>query len=160
VGGTDVFGGFGKSDFGFMLKDSWFISGCANKQGHDCVNIPLCPNQMAPDFEDKGAVVAETFAFGGARGATYAVTFRFNGIVEGKFYQGGLWADPSKDAATPSYSTPQVNEAFIGNDTFYIGGTAVPSNYNTMRMRVLDPNRKEVARYYMNAYPPSSGAES
>jgi hypothetical protein len=149
-----------KSDFGFYLKDSWFITGCAQQQGLLCGGILVCPNQMAADFEDRGVTTTETFPLGGEIGRTYAVSFKFNGIIEGKFYEGGSWAQPDIDVATPGGPEPSVNQAGIANDTFYIGGTpVVPSNYNPMRMRVLDPNKKELARYYMNAYPPTSGAE-
>jgi hypothetical protein len=149
-----------KSDFGFFLKDSWFITGCAQKAGHDCMGLtPTCP-QAAVDFEDKGYTSTETFRLGGNVGRTYAVSFKFNGVTEGKFYQGGSWANPSVDVATPGGPEPKVDEFGVANDTFYIGGTAVPSNYNSLRMRVLDPAKKEIARYYMNAYPGNSGAES
>lgn len=92
-------------------------------------------------------------------GATYYVTFKFNGIIEGKYYQGGEWAVPSSDIVMPGGQPPIINQG-VANDTFYIGGSAVPSNYAVMRMRVLDPNKKEVGRYYMNAYPPESYAEA
>jgi hypothetical protein len=149
-----------KSDFNFMLVDSWFITGCQTKAGHDCIESPTCPNQTALDFEDRGVSSTETFPLGGTIGQTYAMTFKFNGVTEGKFYQGGSWALPSYDVATPGGPEPMVDENGIANNTFYIGGTAVPSNYNSLRMRVLDPNRKEVGRYYMNAYAQNSGAES
>jgi hypothetical protein len=157
---VDIF--FGKSDFGFQLKDSWFISGCAQQAGHDCIDRPgpVCPNQTAADFEDRGLTTTETFPVGGDIGRAYAVSFKFNGITEGKFLQGGSWAQPDIDVATPGGPEPAVNEAGIANDTFYIGGNATVSLYTLMRMRVLDPNKKELARYYMNAYPPTSGAES
>src|SRR5258708_39936407 len=53
-----------------------------------------------------------------------------------------------------------MDEVGVANDTFYIGGAATISNYGVMRIRVLDPSKKEVSRYYMNAYPTTSGAES
>jgi hypothetical protein len=149
-----------KSDFGFAWKDSWFISGCPLLVGYDCITAAMCPNQNALDVEDKGAVVTETFPLGGALGTMYAVTFVFNGLMEGRYYTGGQWAEPSMDVATPGGPPSKVNESGIGNDTFYIGGTAVASNYAVMRMRVLDSNKKEFGRYYMNAYPADSNAET
>jgi hypothetical protein len=153
----------GKSNFGFSWKDSWFITGCAQKAGHDCITIATCPNGNLPDaqFEDKGSVVNEVFPLGGTMDADYLVSFKFNGVAEGKFMTGGSWAVPATDLATmggPKVAT--VDEAGIANNTFYIGGTAVPSNYNVMRIRVLDSTKKEIGRYYMNAYDSSSGAES
>jgi hypothetical protein len=152
---------FLRSDFNETLDDSWFISGCAQQTGSDCITATVCPNQdPAIEFENKGAVANQTFPLGGVLGVTYAVSFKFNGLAEGKFYQGGEWAVPGTDVATPGGTPPQVNEAGVTDDTFYMGGTAMPSNYAVMRMRVLDSNKNEVARYYMNAYPPNSGAES
>jgi hypothetical protein len=150
----------GKSNFGFHWKDSWFITGCEQKAGHDCLSTLSCPNGAAADFEDRGLPTTETFPVGGEGGRTYAVTFKFNGIAEGKFYQGGSWARPDVDVATPGGPPPIVNEGGVADDTFYIGGTAVPSNYTSLRMRVLDPMKREIGRYYMNAYPLNSGAES
>jgi hypothetical protein len=146
----------------FTFKDSWFITGCAQQAGHDCITIQNCPNPNLPaaQFEDKGSVVNQVFAIGGAMGTTYAVTFKYNGVTEGKFMQGGMWAVPATDVATPGPNQPTVNENGTADDLFYIGGSAVPSNYNVMRIRVLDSTKKEVGRYYMNGYPGNSGAES
>jgi hypothetical protein len=150
----------GKSNFGFGLKDSWFITGCDNKQGHDCVTIPTCPNGGIANFEDKGSVANEVFPIGGAMGTTYDVSFKFNGVSEAKYYQGGSWAQPATDVATPGGADPAIDEGGIANNNFYIGGSGVASNYNVMRIRVMDSTGKEVGRYYMNSYPGNSGAES
>ncbi len=46
----------------------------------------------------------------------------------------------------------------MNNNTFYIGGTAVPSTYNVMRLRVLNAAKTEVGRYYMNAFPTNAAS--
>jgi hypothetical protein len=149
-----------QSDFGYVWKDSWFIAECYQKSGYACLPRAACRNLNAPDLEDRGSVANETFPLGGELGKTYAVSFKFNGIAEGKYYDGGSWAQPNLDIATPGGPEPAIDETGIANDTFYIGGTSIFSNYSVMRMRVLDANKKEIARYYMNAYPGKSGAES
>jgi hypothetical protein len=151
---------FMPSNYGFLLRDSWFLMGCGVKAGHDCVPFPICQNLTAPDVEDRGTIYNETFPIGGELGTTYLVSFRFNGIAEGKYYQGGRWARADTDLATAGGAEPVPDDNGVANDTFYIGGTVVPSNCNAMRIRVLDPNKKEIGRYYMNAYPSTSGAES
>ena len=140
-----------KSNFGFQWKDSWFISGCQVKQGHDCVNIQSCPNGQAANFEDRGLVIKELFPLGGKKGTTYAVSFIFHAISEGKFYAGG-----TREAgnAVPANIDSDVL------DTFHVGGAPVISNYNVFRIRVLDSAMFEIGRYYMNSFPPASGAES
>jgi len=145
----------------FTFKDSWFITGCAQQAGHDCVTIPVCPSAAA-NFEDKGSVINETFALGGEMGKTYAVTFQYNGVSEAKHMgSGAMWADPAKDVATAGgKAAVGVDSATPANDTFVIGGVATTSNYNVMRVRIMDSTKKEVGRYYMNGYDPNSGAES
>jgi hypothetical protein len=162
AGCIDEVAGKAQSDFGAYWKDSWFIMGCPMKDadGHDCRIIPDCPNGDAEEFEDRGAVANETFPLGGEAGETYAVTFQFNAIAEGKYYQEGSYADPDMEAATPGGPEPSVDEAGLNHGSLYIGGKAVPTDYNVMRLRVLDGSRNEVGRYYMNAFPQSSGAES
>jgi hypothetical protein len=172
AGCIDEIAGKMKSNIGFFLKDSWFMSGCDQKAGHDCITTPNCPNPANAPFEDKGAVTNEKFPIGGEAGKTYAMTFKFNGVSEGKFYNfvangavpmgtNGVWADPASDPAVgKSGFQPAVQEAAVANDTFFIGGSAVQSNYNVMRVRVLDSAGMEKGRYYMNGYPQSSGAES
>jgi hypothetical protein len=154
--GTDVIGE-GKSDYGYAWKDSWWISGCQVKAGHDCITINNCPNGGAANFEDRGAVEKETFPIGGTKGKTYTVTFQINGISEGKYYSGG----------TPDLTTVPAGINSMDLDTFQIGGTAVVSNYNVIKLTVFDgdPNAaastaKEVDHYYFNSFPQASGAES
>jgi hypothetical protein len=139
------------SNIGFAWKDSWFITGCQFKAGHDCINSMACPNGLAANFEDRGIVVKELFPLGGKPRALYAVTFVFHGISEGKYYMGG--SRDAGDAIPVNINTDPL-------DTFYRGGTPVASNYNVLRMRVLDPNMGEYARYYMNSFPMQSGGES
>jgi len=162
AGVKNNFNGTGAGDF--VFKDSWFITGCAQQAGHDCVTIPTCPNGTFGNaqFEDKGSVINQTFAIGGEMGKTYAVSFKYNGVSEAKFMSGGAWAVPATDVATagPAAQKPAVNENGVADDTFYIGGTATVSNYNVMRVRVMDSTKKEVGRYYMNGYDGNSGAES
>jgi hypothetical protein len=153
-----------KSNYGFTWKDSWFITGCYQKQGADCFALPAtCPGTPAGGgFEDSGSLARETFPLGcaSATPTTYAVTFTLNGLTEAKVHQGGMFANPMMDVATPMAGNPTISEGGVNNNTFYIGGTAVPSTYNVMRLRVLNPAKTEVARYYMNAFPANGGWES
>jgi hypothetical protein len=79
------------------------------------------------------------------------VTFQVNGISEAKYYQGG-----TRDAG----DTLPANVETVDLDMFYRGGTPVVTTYGVLRMRVLDLNKKEVARYYLNSAPVNSGLES
>jgi hypothetical protein len=154
-GGPPCSGGGGdgppKSDYGYAWKDSWFIRGCLTKVGETCVTVPVCPNTAADNFEDRGSVTTELFPIGASACATYSVTFQVNGIAELKYYQGG-----TRDGG----ETMPANFESADLDTFYRGGTPVISHYGVMRMRVLDSSQKEIARYYMNSAPESSGGES
>jgi hypothetical protein len=160
--GVDCLAGAMKSNFGFYWKDSWFITGCYQKQGADCWALPnTCPGTPAGGgFEDSGSVARETFPLGGTMGTMYAVTFTLNGLTEAKVHQGGMFANPNMDVATPMAGNPTISEGGVNNNTFYIGGTAVPSTYNVMRLRVLNAAKTEVQRYYMNAFPANGGWES
>ena len=151
----DCLAGTMKSNYGFVWKDSWFITGCYVKQQADCYSLPAtCPPAPAGGgFEDSGSVARETFPLGGTMGMTYVVTFTINGLSEAKVYTGGKWADPAVVPATPMDPTPTVSEGGTNANLFYIGGTAVPSTYNVMRLRVLNAAKMEVGRYYMNAFP-------
>jgi len=153
-GGAMMPVGEGLSDMGYPWKSSWWISGCQTKAGHDCITIPTCPTTGA-NFEDKGAVTKERFPIGGTPGTKYDVTFQINGISEGKFYSGG----------TPSLTANNLPANLNGSnlDTFHIGGTSNPSNYNVIKLTVLDSAGKELAtngHYYFNSFPQSTGAES
>ncbi len=139
------------SDYGvYGFKSSWFITGCADKQGHDCVTVPTCPSAGAT-FEEKGGRTLETFTLGGVAGQHYKVTFQFNGLSEAKEYKDG-----TRDSAAMVPANP---EAAIW-DTFYRDGTSIPSNYNVMRLSVFDDKGAEARHYYMNSFPAGGGWES
>ena len=161
----DCLAGSMKSNFGMYWKDSWFITGCYQKQGADCWALPgTCPGTPAGGgFEDSGSVARETFPLGGMATmppTMYAVTFTLNGLTEAKVHQGGMFANPNMDVATPMAGNPTISEGGVNNNIFYIGGTAVSSTYNVMRLRVLNAAKTEVGRYYMNAFPANGGWES
>jgi hypothetical protein len=90
----------------------------------------------------------------------YSVTFTLNGLSEAKVHTGGMWANPTMDVATPIATAPTISEGGVNNNTFYIGGAAMPSTYNVMRLRVLNAAKMEVKRYYMNGFPANQGWES
>ena len=140
-----------KSDLGFQWKSSWMITGCQSKSAHDCITMPSCPG--GADFEESGAVIKELFPLGGEMDKTYAVTFNFNGVSEGKYYTGGV-----RDAGDT-----QDLDTGVALDTFYRGGKAqAPSTYNVLRLRVLKSDKTEFpnGRYYLNSFPLNKGAES
>jgi hypothetical protein len=155
-----------KSNFTFTWKDSWFISPCFVKQAADCFtndqnNGEACPPTPGADYETSGHTTKETFPLGGVAGTHYLVSFKFNGISEAKYTQNGMYANPTIDLATPMAGTPTgFDEAATHNQTFYIGGTAVATTYNVLRLRVLNPDKTEFARYYMNAFPAAGNWES
>jgi hypothetical protein len=139
-----------ESDYGTPWKSSWLIRGCLALAGNQCINGPQdCPNG-ASKYEDRGLIITELFPVGG-RACTYSVTFQVNGISEAKYYQGGT-RDAGETVPT------DVETALL--DTFYRGGAPVDDNYDDLRMRVLDSNKKEMARYYLNSAPLDSGLES
>lgn len=140
------------SDYGvYAWKSSWFVTGCANKQGHDCITVASCPNQGAANFEDKGGLTLETFELGGVPGQHYKVTFQFNALSEAKEYRNG-----TRDTGT---TVPANAEAAIW-DTFYRDGEPIPSNYNVMKLTVFDNNMMPARHYYMNSFPAGGGWES
>jgi hypothetical protein len=111
-----------------------------------------CPNQGAANFEDKGSTFIEEFKMGGEMGKTYSVTIKVNGVVEGKYYQGGMRRDGGNfaDANDPA-----------GGDAWHVGGAPIPSSYNVFKITVLQPNgTDEVEHYYLNSFPSNSGFES
>ncbi|MEN9579932.1 MAG: hypothetical protein RJA70_2941 [Pseudomonadota bacterium] len=148
-----------KNEFGFALKDSYFLTPCFDPSGVLCNTIasaqprsnPVggCPNQDAPEFEDVGFAFKEMFSLGGEPGRTYGITIVVNGVTEGKVYEGG-----KRDAGDTPPADPNLE---AGIDTFYVGGKAVPSHYNVVRMRILQADKTtEVARYYLNSFPDKS----
>ncbi len=132
------------SDFGTVLRSSWFLVGCQQKLGGDCVTATPCPNQDAATFEGKGVTTIETFPLGGTPGQRYKVTFGFNAIASAKYYEGG-----SRDQGE---MVPAAVEQ-VTSDTFYRDGRAVPSNYDTWELGVFDHTGAEARHYYMNAFP-------
>ena len=141
-----------KSNFGFQWKDSWFITGCQVKAGHDCINIPTCPNGGAPKLEDRGLVIKELFPLGGKKGTTYAVWFTFHAMSEGKEV---LWEAP----AMLGTECRQYRERPSRHE-FHCGRQPGRLQLQRLRMRVLDSAMFEIGRYYMNSFPQASGAES
>ncbi len=137
-----------KNAFGFALMSSFFLTPCLEQQNYDCLTqLGACPNQNAPNYEDRGRVFAEDFKLGGCLGKTYSITLRVNGIVEGKNYQGGTRR--RGDEVPDVYST-------VGFDTWYAGGAPTESSYNVMKLTVLQPDgATEVQHYYLNSIPDS-----
>jgi hypothetical protein len=137
-------------DFGMPWQSSWFLMGCKDKQGHDCISMPTCPNPDAPAFEDKGAITLQTFPIGGVKGQHYKVTFKFNAIASAKEYTGG-----TRDQGT---AVPPDAENVVW-DSFYRDGSAVASNYDSWQLSVFDESGKEQRHYFMNSCPPGLGFE-
>src|SRR6185503_803947 len=71
------------SDFGMSWKSSWFLMGCKEKRGQECLTaLPApCSDDNSVPFEDRGATTLETFPIGGVPGQRYKVTFTFNAIA-------------------------------------------------------------------------------
>jgi hypothetical protein len=139
----------GPSSFGNPgWKDSWWVTGCARKENHDCLTIINGCNAMDGNGpEDKGARTVESFPVGGVKGQKYKVTFRYSAVNEGKAYQGG-----TKDAPVAGDVQTKAN-----NDSFYRDGLPVtPSNYNVIKLTVFDDNMMHARHFYMNAF---SGAQ-
>ncbi len=140
-----------KSDFGLSWQSSWFLMGCKDKQGHDCVNNPTCPNPDATNFEDVGISTLETFPISGIPGQRYKVTFTFNGLASAKDYAGG-----KRDQGE---SVP-VDVDTVTSDAFYRDGQPIRSNYDTWKLSVFDEHGVEVRHYFMNSFPLGMGFES
>lgn len=135
----------GMSDFGNPgWKDSWWVTGCLVKQGHDCItNTTTCNSMDGATPESKGARTTEKFPVGGTPGQHYKVTFKFNAVTEAKVYQGGKrdQADVAGDVETGI------------SDTFYRDGTSPESNYNVIKLVIFDDKGMEARHYYMNSFP-------
>jgi len=77
---------------------------------------------------------------------------RVNGIVEGKYYEGGA------RRAGQEYANLNRPE---GSDTWYVAGHPTESDYSVFKLTVLQPDgTTEVEHYYLNSFPSVSGAES
>jgi hypothetical protein len=139
--------------YGFALKNAFFLVPCRQKMDWRCVtHLGPCPNQELPNWEDRGRVFKESFKMGGDAARTYAVTIRVNGIVEGKYYSGGL------RRAGNDYS--KLNTA-AGSDAWHVGGEPVPSLYAAYKLTVYQADgTTEVQHYYLNSFPEASGLES
>jgi len=123
------------SDYGNPgWKDSWWVTGCATKDNHDCYTINNCPAE--------GSRTTETFPIGGTPGQHYKVTFQYNGVNEGRLYTGG-----KKDKPVAA----DLNN-ISDNDSFYRDGTAPLSKYNELKMTVYDDKGVEARHFYMNAF--------
>jgi hypothetical protein len=129
-------------------RDSWWVTGCAQKNNHDCITHSACPGG---DGEMRGARTVEEFPIGGMAGQLYKVTFRYSAVNEGKVYNNG-----KKDVPTPNdFSTRQ------NNDSFYRDGEPVfPSNYNVVKMTVYNDMDQPVRHFYMNAFDSGRDAEN
>jgi hypothetical protein len=115
-------------------KDSWWVTGCAEKHDHDCYTIAQCPAE--------GDRTKETFPVGGVAGQHYKVSFVYNGVNEGRGYQGGTKDKPvAADLNTIS-----------NNDSFHRDGVANDSKYNELRLTVYDDKMVEARHYFMNSF--------
>ncbi len=140
------------SDAGTPFRSSWFIVGCADRQGHDCVNVAQCPVVPNPveNFARQGITSRETFPIGGIKGHRYKVTFIFNAIASAKEYDGG-----SRDYQGPALLTDHQIQS-----TFHRDGEPHPSNYSSWRLAVFDADGKEARHYFMNSFEAGFGFES
>jgi hypothetical protein len=144
------------NEFGFALEDSWLLMPCLEKAGASdwfCrPHIGECPNQDALDVEQRGYRFTERFQLGGELGTAYDVTLRINGVVEGKYYEGGVRRDGN------SYAN--ANQP-TGTDAWHTGGSPVISTYAIYKLSVFQPDGvTEVEHYYLNSFPQVSGFES
>jgi hypothetical protein len=74
-----------------------------------------------------------------------------NGIVEAKYYMGGM-----RDAGTGVVTNAQDA---AGTDTFYRGGMPVAQeHYNIYKLIVRKPDKSELAHYYLNSFPQTTTA--
>lgn len=138
-----------QSDFGNNgWKDSWWVTGCNVKAGHDCITVPDvdCNKADGPGSEDKGARTIEKFPVAGTKGQHYKVTFTFNAVTEAKKYDGGTRDVPGVAADVESGIS----------DTFYRDGTSPASHYNVIKLTVFDDAGKEARHFYMNSFPDTS----
>jgi hypothetical protein len=141
----------GASDFGNAgWKDSWWVTGCNVKAGHDCITVPDAQCHSSDDAaggtEGKGARTIEKFPVGGVAGQHYKVTFSFNAVTEAKKYDGGTRDVPGVAADVESGVS----------DTFYRDGNSPASNYNVIKLTVFDDKNMPVRHFYMNSFPETS----
>jgi hypothetical protein len=98
--------------------------GALTQGGLTCADLP--PGASACPRPDGHRTVDKRITFGGQPGRRYAVTLRFRGLVERRFYTGGT----------------------AMADRFYVGGmpTAASGGYSTMSLTVSSPPQV----YYLN----------
>jgi hypothetical protein len=140
----------GMSDFGNNgWKDSWWVTGCNVKSGHDCITVPDadCAKNDGAGSEDKGARTIEKFPVGGTKGQKYKITFTFNAVTEAKKYDGG-----TRDGGT--MVAADVESGIT--DTFYRDGNSPLSKYNVIKLTVFDDTGTEARHFYMNSFPDTS----
>ncbi len=134
------------NEYGFAWKNSFIIVPCYMVSLYNCATVPTGTSCGA------GQVFKERFTMGGTPGTNYDVTFTLNGIVEAKYYSGGT------RRAGADYSNP---DAAQGTDTFYTGGSANASAYDSFKLTVFESDGvTEVQHYWLNSFPQASGFES
>jgi hypothetical protein len=125
-------------------KDSWWVTGCDQKNANDCItNGTSCNATDGAMPEQHGARTTEAWTLGGVKGQHYKVTFKFNAVTEAKRYMGGH-RDRATAEADP-HNTPL--------DMFYRDGTSPLSNYNVVKLTIYDDAGVEKRHFYMNAAP-------
>ncbi len=142
-----------ENDFGFTWRDAYMLLPCYEAQGYDCLTTtaPSCPNQTVSNWEDKGISLSETFEIGGDVGKVYKAHLIVNGILSGKYYEGGV-----RDGGTDFSNL----NAPAGSDSFYRGGRPVPSSYEAWQITVRHGTGEVFGHYYVNSFPQTSGLES
>ncbi|HKY35805.1 MAG TPA: hypothetical protein VJN18_07700 [Polyangiaceae bacterium] len=140
-----------KNEYGSAFSDSLLLAECRSKIGAVCSLVDgACPNQSAADIEDRGVVFKELFSIRGDIDRIYSVSVAINGIAEANIYEGGKSAVGAESAV----------QGPDGMRAFYVGGRPASSNNPVMRLRVINPDKTtELARYYLNAFPPGQGWE-
>ena len=135
------------------LMSSFIIMPCYAQAQQDCLTLPsgvACPNQNAA-YEMQGLTQTESFTLGGTSGTKYNMTFNVAGVAEAKYYSGG-----TRDAGNGVVADAQGT---AGTDTFYRGGMPVAvEHYNIYKMIVRNPDKSELAHYYLNSFPQTTTA--
>jgi hypothetical protein len=141
------------NQYGESLMSSLILMPCYQQSAQDCYTTPggVCPSTTNVPFESQGLVQTESFTLGGTAGVKYNMTFTVNGVVEAKYYMGG-----TRDAGNGVVADAQGT---AGTDTFYRGGSPVAvEHYNIYKLIVRNPDKSELAHYYLNSFPQTSTA--
>lgn len=141
------------NQYGETLMSSLILMPCYQQSQQDCFTTPggNCPSTNGVPFESQGLVQTESFTLGGTAGVKYNMSFTVNGVVEAKYYTGG-----TRDAGTGVVADAQGT---AGTDTFYRGGSPVAvEHYNIYKLIVRNPDKSELAHYYLNSFPQTSTA--